>query len=145
MRKIITTAIAAVMAAGAMALPASAQGFSGVAASVNQANVGGVEQVRHHRGYYRGGRGYYRDRGYYRGRHYHRRGHGDAVAAGVAGLAVGAIVGSALSQPRYYQPAPVYAAPAGGDWHAYCASKYRSYDVRSGTYLAYDGYRRPCR
>jgi hypothetical protein len=38
---------------------------------------------------------------------------GGAVAAGViGGLAVGAIVGSAAaSQPRYYAPAPVYAAP----------------------------------
>jgi hypothetical protein len=35
-----------------------------------------------------------------------------AVAAGVlGGLAVGAIVGSAAAQPRYYAPAPVYAAP----------------------------------
>ena len=40
-------------------------------------------------------------------------GNGGAVAAGVlGGLAVGAIVGSAAaSQPRYYAPAPVYAAP----------------------------------
>ena len=45
---------------------------------------------------------------------------GGAVAAGVlGGLAVGAIVGAAASQPRYYgpppayyaEPAPVYAAP----------------------------------
>ena len=39
-------------------------------------------------------------------------GNGGAVAAGVlGGLAVGAIVGSAAAQPRYYAPAPVYAAP----------------------------------
>lgn len=39
---------------------------------------------------------------------------GCGVAAGVVGgLAAGAIIGSAIanSQPRYYEPAPVYAAP----------------------------------
>ena len=39
---------------------------------------------------------------------------GCAVGAGViGGLAAGAIIGSAIanSQPRYYEPAPVYAAP----------------------------------
>ena len=41
-----------------------------------------------------------------------RAGNGGAVAAGVlGGLAVGAIVGSAAAQPRYYAPAPVYVAP----------------------------------
>jgi len=40
-------------------------------------------------------------------------GNGGAVAAGViGGLAAGAIIGSAAaSAPRYYEPAPVYAAP----------------------------------
>lgn len=36
-------------------------------------------------------------------------GNGGAVAAGVlGGLAVGAIVGGAAAQPRYYAPAPAY-------------------------------------
>ena len=40
------------------------------------------------------------------------RGNGGAVAAGIiGGLAAGAIIGSAASQPRYYAPAPVYMAP----------------------------------
>ena len=40
-------------------------------------------------------------------------GRGGAVAAGIlGGLAVGAIIGSAASQPRYgYAPEPVYVAP----------------------------------
>jgi hypothetical protein len=39
-------------------------------------------------------------------------GNGGAVAAGViGGLAAGAIIGSAVSQPRYYAPAPVYVSP----------------------------------
>jgi hypothetical protein len=38
--------------------------------------------------------------------------HGCGVAAGVVGgLAAGAMLGSALAGPRYYEPAPVYAAP----------------------------------
>ena len=37
--------------------------------------------------------------------------HGDAVFAGVAGFAVGTLFGSAVSQPRYYAPAPVYVVP----------------------------------
>jgi hypothetical protein len=41
-------------------------------------------------------------------------GNGGAVAAGIiGGLAAGAIIGSAASQPRYYEPAPVYVAPQG--------------------------------
>lgn len=41
---------------------------------------------------------------------YRHRG-GDVAAAGIFGLAAGAILGSALSAPRYYEPAPVYVAP----------------------------------
>lgn len=38
--------------------------------------------------------------------------HGCGVAAGVVGgLALGAIVGSALAGPRYYEPETVYVAP----------------------------------
>lgn len=37
-------------------------------------------------------------------RHHHRSGNGDAIAAGVLGLAAGAIIGGALSSPR-----PAYA------------------------------------
>ena len=41
----------------------------------------------------------------------HADGRGGAVAAGVlGGLAVGAIVGAAASQPRYYGPPPAYYA-----------------------------------
>ncbi len=67
--------------------------------------------------------GYYDGRGYDRG-HYDNRGRGDyrrhdndddALAAGVIGLALGAIIGSAVTssnQQRYYQPPPrTYYAP----------------------------------
>jgi hypothetical protein len=55
-------------------------------------------------------------RPYYPGRHHYYRGHGhgDAVAAGVAGLALGAIIGAAASSPRYYGPPAYYPPPAYG-------------------------------
>ena len=88
--------------------------------------------------------------------HYHYRSSGgSALAAGVFGLAAGAIIGSAVSQPRvyaappprvvYYERAPVYfPTPWTPDWYAYCASKYRTFDGRSGTYVSWDGTRRFC-
>ena len=42
-------------------------------------------------------------------------------------------------------PEPVYSeAPAPGDAVAYCMQKYRSYDPASGTFMGFDGIRRPC-
>ncbi|MGI9169285.1 MAG: BA14K family protein [Caulobacteraceae bacterium] len=81
----------------------------------------------------------------------HRGGNGGAlVAAGVAGLFVGAAIASAN---RYDPPpAPIpyadvdpYTQPyAGHDWHGYCAAKFSTYDPRDGRYLAVDGRRYPC-
>jgi hypothetical protein len=86
--------------------------------------------------------------------HHH---HGHPFVAGAAGFAIGALFGSALAAPRYYAPAPVYVAPApvyvapvgpagagSPEWYSYCASKYRSFDPSSGTYLGYDGERHMC-
>jgi hypothetical protein len=110
-----------------------------------------VERHYAPRGYYRGDRGYYRgNRGYYYGnrgyyardryydrRYYRRHRHNDAIGAGIAGLAVGALVGGALvNQNTYYR---------GGNRDAYCYSRYRSYDARTGTYVGYDGRRHYCR
>ena len=72
----------------------------------------------------------------------------DNGGAALGGFAAGAILGGALAAqqpyyygPRtYYGPAPVYEDDAVG----YCASRFRSYDPRSGTYLGNDGYRHPC-
>jgi BA14K-like protein len=42
-------------------------------------------------------------------------------------------------------PAPVYAGPPPeADAVAWCMQRYRSYDPRSGTFVGYDGIRRPC-
>jgi hypothetical protein len=95
-----------------------------------------------------------------------------AAAAGIVGLAAGALIGGAFAAPPRYAPPPVYyapppppvyyqpapsaygpsagAPPAGGwpfgsqGYYNYCASKYRSFDPSSGTFLGYDGYRHYC-
>ena len=77
-----------------------------------------------------------------------------------AGFLGGAIVGGALAAPYYYGApyyyygAPYYPpgaygpgyyrAPGYGGDAAYCASRYRSYDPATGTFLGYDGMRHPC-
>ncbi|MCT8991181.1 BA14K family protein [Chelativorans sp. SCAU2101] len=99
-------------------------------------------------------------------RHHHRHhDRGGELAAGLAGLAFGAIVGGILSQPsgrvyidppapryRYYGPAPAYSGPVtyyraepwSPEWYRACSIRYRSFDPRSGTYLGYDGHRHFC-
>jgi BA14K-like protein len=79
------------------------------------------------------------------------------VGVGIAGgLAAGAILGSALSQPRYYAPPPVYypapapvvsyrPAPWSPAWYNYCSRRYRSFNPNTGYFLAYSGQHRFCR
>lgn len=155
---------------GAMAFapaPASAMPTPGAHASVI-AQTGGslaepmVMQVRDHR--YRGGRHYgsrqWRDRHAYRHGHrgrviYRHRGPdpGALVAAGIFGLATGALAAGALAPPPVYhhrvvphRVAPHRVAPhySAADI-AYCARKYRSFDPVSFTFLGYDGRRHFCR
>jgi hypothetical protein len=93
-------------------------------------------------------------------RHHHGDGAGIA-AAGIFGLAAGALVGSALSQPRYYdyyEPAPVYVAPPPPPvvyqpaqvyyerpapwtpaWYQSCSQRYGSFNPQTGYFLGYDG------
>ncbi len=70
----------------------------------------------------------------------------DAIIAGAAGFAVGTLFGNATARPRYVAPAPVYyeLVPWTPEWYSYCASKYRSFDPRSGTYMGHDGYPHMC-
>jgi hypothetical protein len=99
-------------------------------------------------------------------RYRHHRGGGEAAAAGIIGFAAGAILGGALSGPRYYggsyyepdvvyveprpvyvQPAPVYYAfePWTPEWYDYCDRRYRSFDARTGYFKGYDGHFHLCR
>lgn len=114
--------------------------------------------------------GWYHDNGWRdrdRDRRDRRRDRNNAIAAGVLGLAAGAIIAGALAQP---QPQPVYRAPAyntpppprnyypaqpargnygnnyGGsyqpwtrEWYNWCSQKYRSFNAQSGTFRGYDG------
>lgn len=88
--------------------------------------------------------------GGWHGGHVHRRGGGGFYP----GLAAGAIIGGALAAPfafgysdPYYYDDDYVEAPAvtsDADAIAYCKQRFRSYDVRTGTYLGYDGLRHPC-
>jgi hypothetical protein len=100
-------------------------------------------QYRYRHGRYYGHpayRGRYYGRPYY-GRYY-RRDRGSAAAAGIAGLAAGALIGGAIASQQA-QAAPTYVVPNQGAYE-YCSQRFRSYDPASGTYLGYDGLRHPC-
>jgi hypothetical protein len=121
-------------------------------------------QYRDRRGYRDHRRGYRGDR--FVGRHYggrpiyrdHRYDPGAAVAAGIIGLATGAIIAGALAPQPVYPVAPHRVAPYShrvvphrvaphytrSDLD-YCSRKYRSFDPVSFTYLGYDGRRHYCR
>lgn len=101
----------------------------------------------------------WRGDGYYR--HYNHHNNGDAWAAGAIGLAAGALLGSALAQPRepdviyrdyddgyYRRPVTVYrevpryyggARPWSREWYRYCSDRYRSFNPETGTFRGYDG------
>lgn len=108
---------------------------------------------------------------HYNGGYYRHGNNGDLVAAGVLGLAVGALVaGAATAPPRqYYEPAyrdyppppprayrrayieeprVVYAEgalePWSPEWYDYCQDRYRSFNARTGTFTGYDGVKRFC-
>lgn len=101
------------------------------------------------RGYHRHDRVYDRGyaRGYRHGKHVYKNDRGDMLAAGAIGLGLGAIIGSAAASPPPPPPPPVYYGPVAyspppawsPDWYAYCASKYRSFNPRTGYFMGYDG------
>ena len=112
-----------------------------------------AEAGRGHGHGWKGGHGGRHVQNNYYGRPYGYRGGSNvnALGAGLVGLAAGAVIGSALTPKEVYvTPAP--ARPVGyrpqpwtEDWYAYCSSRYRSFNPRSGTFLGYDGYEHFCR
>ena len=76
----------------------------------------------------RWGRPYWRNGGWY-----YRNNNGAWIAAGIAGLAIGAAAGAAAAN-----------ANSGSDAVAYCAQRFRSYNPATGTYTGYDGLQHPC-
>ena len=129
-------ASAAFMTGGVQARPL---GFDSSVAQASGAQVETVQFRRHHRG------GWHGPRRHYGGHYRHRRGWNGAGVA--AGLAAGALIGGAIASQAapVYEPYPVYGAPAyDGDARAYCASRFKSWDPVSETYLGYDGLRHPC-
>ena len=73
------------------------------------------------------------------------RGFGGGFGGFGLGLLGGAIIGGALANDYYgndYGPSYGYYPDNYGI--SYCASRFRSYDARSETYLGYDGFRHHC-
>lgn len=97
----------------------------------------------------------YIQKNYYQKNYYGRRGSSnfDALGAGLIGLGVGAVIGSALAPKEVYVTPPARPhrraryrpEPWTDDWYAYCHARYRSFNPQSGTFLGYDGYERFCR
>ena len=157
--KALAVALACAMVPASAAIPSSTP-IVGAVVGTSEANA---QYYRGDRGHYRGGGRHFRgDRGYHRGggrhyrggRYYNRRGNngGAAVAGAIAGLAAGAIIAGAASQPRYverrYVPAQTYRGglePWSREWYRYCSNRYRSFDPNSGTFQPYNGPRQLCR
>lgn len=88
-------------------------------------------------GDWRNNRGNWDDQRYQQwyGRHNNSFG-GDAVAAGIFGLAIGAIVNGAINNNS--------GRNLGSSHVQRCEARYQSYDRRSDTFLGYDGRRHDC-
>ncbi|MEP0233795.1 BA14K family protein [Roseibium sp.] len=139
-----TKRILAVALSGAMLLPA-----------ISMAEAGPRKGWHKHHG----GHGHHRPhRGHAPKKHNNNA--GAAVAAGIIGLAAGAIILGATSQRSYAAPAQTYypPAPAPGRvhgagyglqpwspaWYRYCSNKFRSFQPSTGTYTTYRGEQKFC-
>ncbi len=70
---------------------------------------------------------------------------GNAVGGFALGTALGLGVGAMAAQPRYYDETPRYVRRAGWNAHVeYCQDRYRSYDLRTDTYINKYGQVRRC-
>lgn len=88
----------------------------------------------------------------WRHHHHHSNNNGDALAAGVLGLATGAIIGGVIAnsgpryveprrvytpQPTYYPPAPTYVAPPRPAYYPRPVSTYGGYEPWSPGWYNY--------
>ncbi|UNE53732.1 BA14K family protein [Bartonella machadoae] len=104
-----------------------------------------------------------REKTKYRNVYVNRDNSGDTLAAGVLGLAAGAILGNILKQPA--QPQVIYQIPpqnqvvyqvqesveylpleqtSKAQWLEYCTKNYRSFNPKTGTFRGYDGLDHVC-
>lgn len=94
----------------------------------------------HNRGFSGQKRGF---SGHNRGFRGHNRGNGNAIAAGIIGLTAGAIIASEVNRNRNhskrYSNSNVSYQPYTAEWYAACARKYRSFNAKTGRYLAHSG------
>ena len=155
MRKLlITTTLAAFTAAAAL-------GAGTLSASADPWYPGWHRGGWHHHGWDRGyGRGYYRGGWHDRGWRHHDN--GGAIAAGIGGLALGALIGGAVASPRY-EPDYYYGRPVpvqrvyplhrvrpgyrsvSAEHVAACARHYRTYNPSTDTFTGNDGRAHYCR
>lgn len=126
MKKFISAALAVVMAA------------------TSTVALAGSAEARHRDRHY-GYNNYHYNHNYYRRHHHHNN---DAVAAGILGLALGAIiVGTAQNNyarrntyvRRDYYAGDGYARDARWEHIRRCEARYRSYDRRTDTFIGRDG------
>jgi hypothetical protein len=148
MRLLTTTALLLALGSATAASAGPAAIDSGPA-SVGQASIERV-QYYYGPGPYYGPAPYYAPAPYYYGAPYYGPGpyyYGPAaVGAAVGGLAAG-VVGGALGAGAAVAGAPTAPVVAPGEPVidvAYCQRRFRSYDVRSQTYMGSDGVRHPC-
>lgn len=171
MRKLFTTAFAALMAAssvGATAVTASAAPVVPLVQTGDNANNvvqvqdrvirrynrnGRLPPLRHEYRrdyrpagvYYRGGNGWYNGhRGYRSYRPGYRRYNDWWFPAGA--FVAGAVIGGALSQPTYVErPRVIYRSANYSNAHVrWCYDRYRSYRAYDNTFQPYNGPRQQC-
>jgi hypothetical protein len=154
MNKLMVLSTVAIMA---LALPIA----TSTASFARPGGHGGGGHGGGHGGGFHGGGGHFHGGGFHRGGGF--RGGGFHRGGGfIPGAIAGAVIGGALAAPYgyggygygyapdYYDdgyddgPTVEVAPGGGGNDVAYCQQTYKSYDVRSGTYLGYDGLRHPC-
>lgn len=142
-----TKQIVAAALSGALLLPA-----------VSIAEAGPRDGWRHHHG----GWGHHHPHKphRYHGRRKKKDNTGSAVAAGIIGLAAGAIILGTMNQRSYAAPGHAYYPPArtprhthrhapgyqpwSPAWYDYCRSKFRSFNPQTGTYTTYRGVQKFC-